>query len=110
MRYIKNTLLKSSIALLVALSASQNINAENTSTNTPEEYSPTAEQMILDGLIYRPLSLAATAIGTGIFIVTLPFSLLGGNSGQAGEKLVLEPAAATFTKCLGCIGHYRKRN
>ena len=70
------------------------------------QYKPGAEQMILDGLIYRPLSLAGTAIGTGIFIVTLPFSILGGNVDEAGKKLVIDPARVTFGSCLGCIQDY----
>ena len=73
---------------------------------TAAQYKPGAEQMIIDGLIYRPLSLAGTAIGTGIFIVTLPFSILGGNVGEAGKKLVIEPALVTFGSCLGCIQDY----
>ncbi len=71
-----------------------------------DEYRPTAEQMIIDGLIYRPLTLAGTIVGTGIFIVTLPFSLPGGNADDVGNRLVVEPARATFGRCLGCISDY----
>lgn len=67
---------------------------------------PSAEAMILDGLIYRPLSLLGTVIGTGVFLVTLPFSAAGGNAGEAGERLVLEPARDTFVRCLGCFPQY----
>lgn len=64
---------------------------------------PSAESMILDGLIYRPLSLAGTLVGTGIYLATLPFSLMGGNADQAGHTLVIEPAEMTFKRCLGCL-------
>lgn len=64
---------------------------------------PYAEEMIADGLIVRPLSLGATAIGAGVFIVTLPFSALGGNVGGAAHRLVVEPAQYTFHRCLGCF-------
>ncbi len=70
---------------------------------TVEQYEPTAEEMILDGLIYRPFAVVGTAIGTGIFIVTLPFSIFGGNVDEAGNRLVIEPAKVTFGSCLGCI-------
>jgi len=63
---------------------------------------PSAAAMVFDGLIVRPITLVATVLGTAVWIVTLPFSLLGGNAGEAAEVLVLEPAAATFVKCLGC--------
>ena len=71
--------------------------------HTQHQYQPTAEQMIVDGLIYRPISLAGTLIGTGIFIVTLPFSLFGGNTDEAGKRLILDPASNTFERCLGCL-------
>ena len=70
------------------------------------EFRPTAEQMIVDGLIYRPSHLAGTALGLGVFIVTLPFSILGGNVDQAGQQLVVEPAKTTFGTCLGCLPDY----
>jgi hypothetical protein len=96
---------KNYITLVLALLISLNVSAGETSdASKPEtQYKPTAEQMIIDGLVYRPLSLAGTLLGTGLFIVTLPFSLLGGNADVAGERLVLEPANSTFDRCLGCL-------
>jgi hypothetical protein len=70
--------------------------------------SPSAAAMVFDGIIVRPITLVATVIGTALWIVTLPFSALGGNAGEAGETLVLEPAAATFLRCLGCTNNGRK--
>jgi hypothetical protein len=35
-------------------------------------------------------------------VVTLPFSLLGGNPGEAAEVLVMNPGKNTFVRCLGC--------
>lgn len=69
---------------------------------------PSAAAMVFDGLIVRPITLVATVIGTAIWTVTLPFSLLGGNAGDAAETLILEPAAATFVRCLGCTNNGRK--
>jgi len=94
------------ITLLVLSSRITLADHEYTDGQTIPEYQPTAEQMIIDGLIYRPLSLAGTAVGLGIFIVTLPFSILGGNVDQAGQTLVVEPARATFGNCLGCLPNY----
>lgn len=90
--------------LILALFFSINVYAdEMTEAPATNQYKPTAEQMIIDGLVYRPLSLAGTLLGTGLFIVTLPFSLIGGNADVAGERLVLEPASSTFDRCLGCL-------
>ena len=71
---------------------------------------PPAYAMIGDLLIARPLLIAGTVIGTGVFIVTLPFSLLGGNVGKACQALVVEPAKAAFVRCLGCTESGYKRN
>ena len=62
---------------------------------------PSAEAMAVDVAIVRPISLVATVLGTGIFIVSLPFSILGGNVDEAGRNLVLKPAKATFIRPLG---------
>nr|WP_244309247.1 multidrug transporter [Pseudomonas duriflava] len=68
-----------------------------TDANAPKGYA-----MIGDLLIARPLLIAATAIGAGAFVVSLPFTLLGGNVGEAGQALVVEPGKAAFVRCLGC--------
>jgi len=65
---------------------------------------PPAYAMLGDLLIARPLLLAATVIGAGAFVVSLPFTALGGGVGDAGKALVVDPARATFVRCLGCIG------
>ena len=59
------------------------------------------EAMIADTLVVRPLMLVATAVGTLTFIVSLPFTALGGNADKAVEQLVLEPAKYTFVRPLG---------
>lgn len=60
-----------------------------------------AMSMMFDLVILRPLGLAATVIGTAFFVVSLPFSVLGGNTGEAAKKLMVEPAKYTFTRPLG---------
>jgi len=62
---------------------------------------PGFEAMFFDGLIVRPLGLGATVLGAATWVVTLPFSALGGNVGEATEKLVADPARFTFTRPLG---------
>lgn len=63
---------------------------------------PGGASMLLDALIARPLLLALTGGGTVLYVATLPFSLLGGNAGEAGRALVIGPAKSTFLRCLGC--------
>lgn len=75
--------------------------------NTVEE-TPSALAMTGDALLIRPALLATTVVGTAVYIVSLPFSLLGGNAAEAGETLVVGPAKATFVRCLGCTKSGRK--
>lgn len=63
---------------------------------------PTALAMFGDAVLARPMLLAGTLIGTGIFVVSLPFSALGGNVKEAADTLVVGIAKSTFTRCLGC--------
>jgi len=63
--------------------------------------SPSAEEMLFDVLLVRPLGLVTTVLGTGFFTIALPFSLMGGNTGQVFDVLVVNPAAFTFTRPVG---------
>ena len=62
---------------------------------------PTGGEMLADAFLVRPFMLVGTVATTATFIVTLPFSLLGGNVGDAAPALVVEPAAYTFVRPLG---------
>jgi hypothetical protein len=62
---------------------------------------PTAEQMALDLVLVRPLSLAGTVLGTAVFIVALPFNVITLNLSDPARRLILEPAQYTFTRELG---------
>jgi len=61
----------------------------------------TGGTMMADTFLIRPFMLAGTVVGLATFIVTLPFSALGGNIGEAGNTLVVEPAKYTFIRPLG---------
>lgn len=63
---------------------------------------PTASAMLTDAILARPALMVLTAVGTATFLVTLPFSALGGNVAEAGKTLVVGPAKSTFFRCLGC--------
>lgn len=63
---------------------------------------PKGYAMAGDLLIARPLLIAATVVGTGLFVVGLPFSALSGGIEESAQALVIEPGAAAFTRCLGC--------
>ncbi len=63
--------------------------------------SGSGEAMLADTLVARPVGLVTTVVGSAVYVVSLPFSLLGGNEKQARQKLVVEPAEFTFKRPLG---------
>ena len=63
---------------------------------------PPAYAMIGDLLIARPLLIAATVVGAGLFVIALPFTATGGGIGATGKALVVDPGKAAFVRCLGC--------
>jgi len=62
-----------------------------------------AEAIIVDGLVLRPGGIVATVVGTAVFVVTLPFSLLTRSVDRAAQKLIVDPARYTFVRPLGQI-------
>lgn len=95
---ISKILLVLSMALVMALPRF----AFAASSSVVVEEKPGALAMTGDLVIARPALLAVTVVGTAVYLVSLPFSLLGGNAGEAAEELVVNPARNTFIRCLGC--------
>jgi len=62
---------------------------------------PSAGAMIADTVLARPLGLVTTIAGSAVFLVSLPFSGLGGNASVALQKLVKDPFVFTFKRPLG---------
>ncbi len=60
-----------------------------------------ADMMAADLVLIRPLSIAATVIGTVFYVVAYPFSAMGGNTEASYQKLVAEPAKHAFKRPLG---------
>ena len=58
----------------------------------------TAEWNMLDILFARPLGIAAGIIGTGVFVVSLPFTIPTGSVNKAAEMLIVEPFQFSFTR------------
>ncbi|XOV86136.1 MAG: hypothetical protein ACFHX7_14345 [Pseudomonadota bacterium] len=69
---------------------------------------PSGFTMAGDLLVARPIGVALFALGSVTYVATLPFSILGGNAGEAGKTLVVEPAKEVFVRCLGCTRPGRK--
>ena len=66
-----------------------------------KEFGPSYETMVVDTVAGKPLQLINAVAGTIAYVVSLPFSLIGGNAEQAQQKLFVEPWGA-MARCLGC--------
>lgn len=69
---------------------------------------PTAGAMVADIVVARPILLGWTIVSTALWVVALPFSAVGGNLDEATQAMVVDPARATFVRCLGCTGDIDK--
>lgn len=97
-----NTLPKKlTAALLVALLSMTLVAAPALAAGESQDYS--ADAMIADAVFLRPLGLVATCLGGAVWVVSLPFSLVAGNAGEAADKLVADPLRYTFKRPLGQI-------
>ena len=83
-------------SLTLPMTANANSYGYMTDSNTP-----TGGTMMADAFLVRPFMLVSTVVTTVTFIITLPFSALGGNVGESATTLVAEPAAYTFTRPMG---------
>ncbi|WP_367104613.1 hypothetical protein [uncultured Psychrobacter sp.] len=65
------------------------------------DFGPSYDTMVVDTVVGKPLQLVTAVTGTAAYLVSLPFSLIGGNADQAQQKLFVEPWDA-MSRCLGC--------
>lgn len=86
-----------SMSLIVAMMQPATAAIEIDETN----FGPSYETMVVDTVAGKPLQLLNAVAGTIAYVVSLPFSLIGGNADQAQQKLFVEPWDA-MARCLGC--------
>ncbi|MBR9981430.1 MAG: hypothetical protein KFF50_10425 [Desulfatitalea sp.] len=87
------------ITILALLAVPGAVMAES----SPQFKDPQVEagSMVADALLVRPLGIVATVAGFGLFVISVPFSALGRNVGDAWDALVVYPAKFTFARPLG---------
>ena len=104
MRKLNRKLMSCFLAIMLAVSNTgfaSSMSTAGSATYSDYGQTPTAGTMLADTVMVRPLMLVGTAVGVVTFVITLPFSALGGNVGEAGQTLVVEPAKYTFIRPLG---------
>ncbi len=80
------------------------IAASRDQTTRPDEM-----EVALDLIVARPIGLGMAVVGSVFFVLTLPFSFVGGNMGEAADILVLGPYKEALWRCLGCRNEGRYR-
>lgn len=85
-------------AALVLVGCTTPLQAKETDPTVPNDPGLNAT---VDVTMARPVGAAATVAGFALFVVSSPFSLLGGNAGESWDNLVAAPAAYTFKRPLG---------
>ena len=78
----------------------------NASAAIPEER-PDGFAMVMEVPI-RLVSMGLMVIGTAVFIVSLPFALTSGSTGDAWTGLIVDPFEFTFTRPLGKFDDWRR--
>lgn len=101
MRRMNRKLMTYFLAIMLAVSNTAYVSTANAYFYNDEAEEPTAGTMLADTVLVRPLMLVGTVVGVVAFVITLPFSALGGNVDEAGKILVIDPAKYTFIRPLG---------
>ncbi len=107
MKSLNRLAMTAAVAITVVVAASQSHAASGTYRS--DQIGPRWEDQVADALIARPVGIAATGAGAVVWGISLPFSLLGGNAGEAADKLVGGPGRETFVRCLGCRSEGRRQ-
>jgi hypothetical protein len=101
----ENIMLKIAKKSLIIIMIAAMMTLPLATTAFAEEYfeaeDPSGGAMMFDFVVVRPVGIVATAVGCVFFIVSSPFSALGGNIDTASEKLIKDPVAYTFKRPLG---------
>jgi hypothetical protein len=63
------------------------------------QYDPVADEWnMMDLLVARPLGVVAGIIGTGVFILSLPFTIPTGSVDEAAQMFVVKPLNFSFIR------------
>jgi hypothetical protein len=90
------------VAALLTLSAAAGVAQAQITVAEDVDTSPSGTEMAADLLVVRPLGLVATVLGTGLFILQLPLSVVQGElPREPARKLIVAPAQFTFSRPLG---------
>jgi hypothetical protein len=90
------------LTTLMLLSASF-VYAEGDPVQSVDQTDITAEKILADVFVLRPLGIVATAFGAAMFLVTLPITLPLNNQDVVAKKLVGNAWDYTFKRPVGQV-------
>jgi len=64
---------------------------------------PDPANIVVDTVLVRPVCLAATIVGSALFVISLPVAATSKSVHIAAQALVVKPAHATFKRRLGDV-------
>ena len=71
-----------------------------------QDEAPSSTAIVFDVLFTRPLGIVATAVGTAVFIVGLPFTIPTRSVGMTADKLIADPIRFTFKRPVGDLDDF----
>jgi len=96
-----NLLKKCTILFTIAAMIIIPLSSEALAQTRMEQGPPDAGAMVVDFVLLRPLGLVTLVAGFTVFVLSAPFSALGGNINTAWDKMAVDPAQFTFARPLG---------
>ena len=91
MRILNRKLITYLLAIMLATSNMAFVSSAYARDYESATERPSGGAMLADAVLMRVPMTLVTIAGAAVFVVTLPFSALGGNVGEAGKMLVGEP-------------------
>lgn len=85
-----------SILLIATIFATMNFNAFAGEDVETQEYRTAYK--FWDIVVVRPVGLALTAVGSALYLVTIPVTVVSGDSEESAEILVKKPARMAFSR------------
>ena len=79
----------------------------STGLEAAEREAPDAIAIVID-LPLRVVGIGSTLIGSGSFLVALPFALTSGSTGTTWDALVVSPFDFTFVRPLGVLDDWKE--
>lgn len=88
---------------VLLMSMASLVRAEEGSPQLTEEKNITAEKILADVFVLRPVGIVATAFGAATYLVALPITLITKSHDTVGKRLVGDPWKYTFQRPVGDI-------